>query len=66
MQRGYKYDPVAPVSSNFDPEFTPGLTPQEMPTPGVFGGKYMTDCRKEFPKAGSPGRSSRRTIATTV
>jgi hypothetical protein len=49
MQRGYRYFLVAPVGRNFDPDFHPELTPPEMLRLGVFGGKYMTDCRDEFP-----------------
>ncbi len=49
MQRGYRYACTAPVGRNFDPEFQPQLTPPQMLKLGVFGGKYMTDCRKEFP-----------------
>lgn len=49
MQRGYVYFLTEPQGRNFDPEFRPQLTPSEMLKVGVFGGKYMTDCRAEFP-----------------
>ena len=49
MQQGYVYYRTEPSGSNFAPEFRPQLTPKEMLELGVFGGKYMTDCRKEFP-----------------
>jgi hypothetical protein len=51
MQKGYRYDLVAPAGRNFAPDFKPELTPAEMLRLGVFGGKYMTDCHGEFPKS---------------
>jgi hypothetical protein len=49
MQRGYRYELTDPIGQNFDPEFKPELTPKQMLSMGVFGGKYMTDTRGEFP-----------------
>lgn len=49
MQKGYAYDLTEPMGANFDPRFQPELTPKAMLALGVFGGKYMTDCRNEFP-----------------
>lgn len=49
MQQGYRYERVAPPGAQFDPRFTPDLEPAELLALGVFGGKYMTDCRDEFP-----------------
>jgi hypothetical protein len=51
MQKNYRYVLTEPVGRNFDPAFRPELTPKEMLALGVFGGKYMTDCRREFPAA---------------
>ena len=51
MQQGYRYDLVARAGRDFDPEFRPELTPQQMLRLGVFCGKYMTDTRDEFPRA---------------
>lgn len=50
MQQGYTYELTEPMGENFDPRFRPELTPKEMLELGVFGGKYMTDCRVEFPE----------------
>ena len=49
MQQGYTYERMCLPGKNFDPTFTPDLSPKEMLTLGVFGGKYMTDCTDEFP-----------------
>ena len=49
MQKGYVYFRTKPMGRAFRPGFTPELTPKQMLELGVFGGKYMTDCRKEFP-----------------
>lgn len=49
MQSNYKYFLKEEIGQNFHEEFKPQLTPLEMLSLGVFGGKYMTDCTKEFP-----------------
>lgn len=49
MQTGYKYKLVEPMGRNFASEFEPHLTPKQMLELGVFGGKYMTDTKDEFP-----------------
>jgi len=49
MQQGYVYFRTAPMGRNFAPGFEPQLTPKQMLRMGVFGGRYLTDCRKEFP-----------------
>ncbi len=49
MQQGYRYELTAPAGRGFDPQFRPDLTPRHMLKLGVFCGKYLTDCRDEFP-----------------
>ena len=49
MQKAYRYTLTAGVGRGFHPDFKPQLTPAQMLALGVFAGKYMTDCRKEFP-----------------
>ncbi len=49
MQQKYSYHCVAKEGKEFAADFKPDLTPKQMLALGVFGGKYMTDCKKEFP-----------------
>jgi hypothetical protein len=49
MQENYRYELTEPEGRNFALEFRPELTPKQMLLLGVFGGKYMTDTRGEFP-----------------
>ena len=51
MQKNYKYAISEPAGRNFAEDFKPELMPKQMLELGVFGGKYMTDCRKEFPES---------------
>ncbi len=51
MQKNYTYYLTQPIGQNFSPMFQPELTPQEMLEMGVFWGRYMTDCQKEFPSS---------------
>ncbi len=55
MQQGYTYYLTEPIGKNFDSKFKPELTPKEMLHLGVFGGKYMSDCKKEFPASWTKG-----------
>lgn len=49
MQQGYVYYLNEPAGENFHAGFKPELTPGQMLALGIFGGRYMTDCREEFP-----------------
>jgi hypothetical protein len=51
MQRNYTYLRTKPAGREFHPLFRPELTPKQMLELGVFGGKYMTDCKNEFPRS---------------
>ena len=50
MQKHYRYTLTEPEGKRFDSVFKPDLTPKQMLALGVFGGMYMRDCQKEFPK----------------
>ena len=49
MQRDYSYELVARTGEEFNPKFSPFCSPKEMLEAGVFEGKYLNDCRGEFP-----------------
>ena len=49
MQTGYEYMLSVPVGQCKGGGFWPDLTPKQMLSLGVFGGKYTTDCAAEFP-----------------
>jgi len=49
MQSGYFYELAVPIGEDFDPLFTPELSPKELLELGIFGGKYLNDCKNEFP-----------------
>jgi hypothetical protein len=51
MQSGYEYVRTAPAGRHFDLNFRPELTPKDMLRLGVFCGKYLNDCRSEFPSS---------------
>lgn len=65
MQPNYRYLLSEPEGEHFDERFSPELTPKEMLAIGVFGGKYMTDCRSEFPADWLPGRRGSARSGTT-
>ncbi len=49
MQTGYEYELTARVGRDFDPRFKPDLSPKEILALGAFGGRYLRDCRGEYP-----------------
>lgn len=49
MQKNYIYYLTERPGKNFSADFKPELNPKQILELGVFGGKYMTDCRQEFP-----------------
>lgn len=49
MQHGYKYELTARIGKDFATDFKPELTPKQLLALGIFGGRYMTDCKREFP-----------------
>lgn len=51
MQKGYRYICSELPGRHFDPRFRPDLSPKQMLGLGVFGGVYMRDCTKEFPRS---------------
>jgi len=51
MQVGYQYILTAPTGRDFAPGFEPCYSPKDMLAMGVFEGKYLNDCRNEFPKS---------------
>jgi hypothetical protein len=50
MQKGYRYTLTEPIGKHFAKEFKPDLTPKQLLALGIFGGVYMRDGAKEFPK----------------
>ncbi len=46
----YEYETVEPVGKNFDPIFSPDLTPKQMLELGIFNGNYFEGYVSEFPK----------------
>lgn len=49
FQTKYQYELSENIGENFDDDFKPELSPKEMLELGVFGGKYLNDCRAEYP-----------------
>ena len=64
MQSGYVYFCTEPIGKNFHADFHPELTPKQMLQLGVFGGKYLTDCRAEKLSAGRSNGKRRFTRLT--
>ena len=50
MQQNYSYTLTARYGKDFHEDFKPALAPEEMLFLGIFEGKYLNDCYKEFPQ----------------
>ena len=50
LQNNYKYQLMEKIGENFDPRFSPDLSPKEMLELGVFGGLYLNSSMNEYPK----------------
>ena len=48
-QTGYTYLLQEPVGNNFDVDFKPQLSPEQMLKLGIFGGNYFNQIPNEFP-----------------
>ena len=51
FQKNYRYYLTESPGKNFQADFKPELTPKQMLALGIFGGKYLGDCQREFPKS---------------
>ena len=51
MQKKYTYYLTEPEGKNFHADFNPELSPKKLLRFGIIGGKYMTDCKKEYPSS---------------
>ncbi|HXX40815.1 MAG TPA: hypothetical protein VEI58_00945 [Chthoniobacterales bacterium] len=49
MQKRYVYYRTKSIGREFRRGFSPDLSPKQMLRLGVFSGKYLNDCRDEFP-----------------
>lgn len=50
MQKNYSYRLEASQGEDFAEGFNPCFSPKQMLEMGIFEGKYLGDCRHEFPK----------------
>ena len=50
MQCGYRYKIETRAGRGYDRDFKPEFSPKQMLEAGVFEGKYLNDCRNEFPE----------------